>query len=195
MNAIHEAIEETTFVVPPMQTRALLPERAMAQFAVSITTLFGSDDAHDEAQRFTEFLSDKLGADVEVRVRHWSYAELQHLRAGNVAADLAQQTDILVLVTHAHEVLPPAVGRWVAAWLLQAASSSAAICLVGSSDATVEAPVACQLRNACEQAEVQFFVSAFASHARHQSPLETRAHPNLHRRLESSGIMHWGINE
>jgi len=194
MNVLHEPTEKASFLGVPAQDRLLRPERTEAQLGVSVTTLFATDAAHEEAQRFTQFLSEKLGADLELQVRHWSYGELQHLRAGKVAAELAQQTDILLLVTHADELLPPAVARWIAKWLLQARSSCAAVCLVGSGDRTVESAAARHLRRACEAAQVQFFASGFTASA----PRQRRS--SIHRsgsdgRFEAFGIMHWGINE
>jgi hypothetical protein len=173
---------------------ALLAKLAPATGAVSVTALFGTDAAHAEAERFTKFLAGKLGADLDLHVRHWSYHELQHLRVGKVAADLAEQTDILLLVTHADDVLPPAVGRWIASWLLQAGSSDAAICLVGSADAGIEAPVAHHLRNACEQTQVQFFASRFTMRGPCR-PGQDALCSGAEDHFQAFGIMHWGINE
>jgi hypothetical protein len=173
---------------------ALLSEHLSAEGLVWVTALFDGDAAHDEIQRFTDFLGEQLGADIEVRVRHWTYHELQHLRPGAVADELAEQTDILLLMTHVDEVLPMAVGRWVAAWLQQAGPSSAAVCLVGSSDGVAaHAPVARNLRNACEHAQVEFFVSAFKA----QRPKAgTASSPNSRSaRLCMCGTRRWGINE
>jgi len=185
--------EGTKLLAPPNE-RTLLPERVTWQAAVSVTTLFATDVAHEEAERFAEFLSEKLGEDLEMHVRHWSYNELQHLRAGKIAAELAEQTDVLLLVTHVDEVLPPAVARWIAGWLLQANSTCAAVCLVGSNDHTVESAVVRHLRRACETAQVQFFVSGFTVDARREltSVASCSGSPD---HFEAFGIMHWGINE
>lgn len=192
---LYERSEGTKLLAPPDE-RTLLPERATSQAAVSVTTLFAAGIAHDQAERFAEFLSEKLGTDLELRVRHWSYNELEHLRAGEVAADLAEQTDVLLLITHADELLPPAVARWIAGWLLQANSSCAAVCLVGSNDCSVESPVARHLCRACEAAQIQFFVSGFTAKARHQRTSSVSSEyftsPD---HFEAFGIMHWGINE
>jgi hypothetical protein len=192
-NVLYETSEAMKLLAPP-QACALLAERVSTQGLVSVTALFDGDAAHNEIQRFTDFLGEQLGADIEVRVRHWTYHELQHLRPGKVADELAEQTDILLLVTHVDEVLPVAVGRWVAAWLQQAGASSAAVCLVGSSDgAAAHAPVARNLRNACQHAQVEFFVSTF----RAQRPkAATASSPNSRSaRLCMYGIRRWGINE
>jgi hypothetical protein len=181
-------------LLPAPQDHALLSEQVSTHGFVSVTALFDADAAHNEIQWFTNFLSEKVGADIEVRVRHWTYHELQHLRPGNVADELAEQTDILLLVTHVDEVLPVAVGRWVAAWLERAGPSSAAVCLVGSSDgAAAHAPVARNLQNACRHAQVEFFVSAFKA----QRPKAgTASFPNSRSaRLCMCGTRRWGINE
>lgn len=194
MTTMLDRKSEGTKLLAPPDERPVLPERATAQPTVSVTTLFATDVAHNEAERFAEFLSEKLGSDLELHVRHWSFNELQHLRAGKVAADLAEQTDILLLVTHADELLPPAVARWIAGWLLQARSPCAAVCLVGSGDRTVESAVARHLRRACEAAQVQFFASGLTVSAPRQRGSSV-LHSGSDDRFEAFGIMHWGINE
>jgi hypothetical protein len=181
-------------LLPAPHHPPLLSEHLSAESLVSVTALFDGDAAHNEIQRFTDFLGEQLDTDIEVRVRHWTYHELQHLRPGKVADELAEQTDILLLVTHVDEVLPVAVARWVAAWLQQAGRSSAAVCLVGSSDGVAtHAPVARNLQNACQHAQVEFFVSAF----RAQRPkVGTASSPNSRPpRLCVCGILHWGLND
>lgn len=184
-------IEETKLLPPPDQ-RTLLAEHAEA--VVSMTALFEDDPWQEEVQRFTELLTAKLGDDIALQVRQWTYGELQHLRAERIASELAEQTDLLLLVTHADSVLPEAVGRWIAAWLQQADASCAAVCLVGSSDgAATHAPVARNLRNACQHAQVDCFVSTF----RAQRPLaDTPSSANSQSaRPCACGIQHWGLNE
>lgn len=172
--------------------KALLAEHAQA--VVSMTALFEGEAWHEEVQRFTELLATKLGDDIALQVRQWTFSELQHLRAERIASELAQQTDLLLLVTHADAVLPEAVGRWIAAWLQQADASCAAVCLVASSDgAATHAPVARNLRNACQHAQVDFFMSTF----RAQRPMaDTPSSPNSQSAQPyACGILHWGLNE
>jgi len=185
-------IEETRLLGPPNE-RALLAEHAEA--VVSMTALFEGDAWQEEVQRFTELLTTKLGDDIALQVRQWTYSELQHLRAERIASELAEQTDLLLLVTHADAVLPEAVGRWIAAWLRQANASCAAVCLVGLNEGdTAESGVARNLRNACEHAKVEFFVSSFKLDASRKSFASSpRQLPRDH--LHASGILHWGINE
>ncbi len=172
---------------------ALLAEHAEA--VVSVTALFEGEAWYEEVQRFTELLNAKLGDDIALQVRQWTYGELQHLRAERIAAELAEQTDLLLLVTHSDAVLPEAVGRWVAGWLRQANGSCAAVCLVGLNEGdTAESGVARNLRNACEHAEVEFFVSSFKLDASRKSIASSPRHLPRYQ-LHASGTMHWGINE
>jgi hypothetical protein len=173
--------------------KALLAEHAEA--VVSMTALFEGEAWHEEVQRFTELLTSKLGDEIALQVRQWTYSELQHLRAERIASELAEQTDVLLLVTHADAVLPEAVGRWIAAWLRQANAACAAVCLVGLNEgASAESGVARNLRNACEHAKVEFFVSSFKLDASRKSIASSpRQLPRYH--IHASGIMHWGINE
>ena len=186
-------IEETKLLAPPNE-KALLAEHAEA--VVSMTALFEGDDWHEEVQRFTELLTTKLGDDIALQVRQWTYSELQHLRAERIASELAEQTDLLLLVTHAGAVLPEAVGRWIAAWLRQANASCAAVCLVGLNEGdTAESGVARNLRNACEHAKVEFFVSPFRLNGQ-RSETANPLHACWHEAKRcGSGILHWGINE
>jgi len=173
--------------------KVLLAEHAEA--VVSMTALFEGEPWHEEVQRFTELLTRKLGDDIALQVRQWTYSELQHLRAERIASELAEQTDVLLLVTHADTVLPEAVGRWIAAWLRQATASCAAVCLVGLSEGdTAESGVARNLRNACEHAKVEFFVSSFKLEAPRKAVASAPRRLPLYQ-LHASGIMHWGINE
>ena len=173
--------------------QALLAEYSEA--VVSMTALFEGEAWHEEVQRFTELLTSRLGDDIALQVRHWTYAELQHLRAERIASELAEQTDVLLLVTQADAVLPEAVGRWVAGWLRQANASCAAVCLVGLSEGdTPESGVARNLRNACEHAKVECFVSSFALDAS-RKPILRSPRQNPRYQLQGSGVMHWGINE
>jgi hypothetical protein len=185
-------IEETKLLAPPGE-RALLAEHAEA--VVSMTALFEGDPWEEEVQRFTELLTTKLGDDIALQVRQWTYGELQHLRAERIASELAEQTDLLLLVTHADAVLPEAVGRWIAAWLRQADASCAAVCLVGLKEGdTAGSGVARNLRNACELAKVEFFTSSFKLGASRRSIVTSPRQVPVHQ-LHASGIMHWGINE
>ena len=172
---------------------ALLAEPAEA--VVSVTALFEGEAWHEEVQRFTELLTTKLGDDIALQIRQWTYSELQHLRAERIASELAEQTDLLLLVTHADAVLPEAVGRWIAAWLRQANASCAAVCLVGLNDGdNAESGVARNLRNACEHAKVECFVTTFKLDASRKSIAPSpRQIPRY--QVHGSGIMHWGINE
>ena len=185
-------IDETKLLAPP-DGRTLLAECGEA--VVSMTALFEDEPWQEEVQRFTQLLATKLGHDIPLQVRHWTYSELQHLRAERIASELAEQTDLLLLVTQADAVLPEAVGRWIAAWLRQADASCAAVCLVGLNEGdTAESGVARNLRNACAHANVEFFVSSFKLDASRKSiPASPRQVP-VHQ-LHGFGIMHWGINE
>lgn len=184
--------EETKLLSQPRE-KALLAEHAEA--VVSMTALFEGEAWHEEVQRFTELLTTKLGDDIALQVRQWTYSELQHLRAERIASELAEQTDLLLLVTRADAELPEAVGRWIAAWLRQANASCAAVCLVGLSEGdNAESGVARNLRNACEHAKVEFFLSSFKLDASRK--LIARSPRQLPRyQLHASGVMHWGINE
>ena len=185
-------IEETKLLLPPDE-RTLLAEHAEA--VVSMTALFEDDPWQEEVQRFTQLLATKLGNDIALQVRHWTYSELQHLRAERIALELAEQTDLLLLVTHADAVLPEAVGRWIAAWLRQANASCAAVCLVGLNEGdTAESGVARNLRNACEHANVEFLASSFKLNASRKPIARSPCQPPM-RQPHTSGIMHWGINE
>ncbi len=173
--------------------KTLLTEHAEA--VVSMTALFEGEAWHEEVQRFTELLTTKLGDDIAIQVRQWTYGELQNLRAERIASELAEQTDVLLLVTHADAVLPEAVGRWIAAWLRQANASCAAVCLVGLNEGdTAESGIARNLRNACEHAKVECFVSTFKLDAARKSIARSPRQIPRHQIL-GSGIMHWGINE
>ena len=184
--------EGTKLLAPPNE-RALLAEHAEA--VVSVTALFEGDALHAEVHRFTELLATKLGGDIALHVRQWTYNELQHLRAERIASELAEQTDLLLLVTHADAVLPEAVGRWIAGWLRQANASCAAVCLVGLNEGdTAESGVARNLRNACEHAKVEFFFSSFKLDASRESIASSPGQLPRYD-LHASGIMHWGINE
>ena len=189
---LDESGEETKLLAAP-RCRMLLAEQTPP--CLSVTALFGDETAHDEIQRFVKFLSGGLDADIDVRLRHWSYTELEHLRAETVAAELAEQTDLLLLVTQQDEALPAPVARWIAAWLQQASKRCAAVCLVGNRDnSAAEATVARNLRNACEQAQVEFFISTFTL----REPRVKIATPLCAGRRDApcgAGIMHWGINE
>ena len=182
-----------TKLLPPPHEKPLLAEHAEA--VVSMTALFEGEAWHEEVQRFTELFTTKLGEDIALQVRQWTFSELQHLRAERIASELAEQTDLLLLVTHADAALPEAVGRWIAAWLRQADASCAAVCLVGLNKGdTAESGVARNFRNACEHANVEFFVSSFKLDASLKStPPSPRGIPRY--QLHASGIVHWGINE
>ncbi len=193
MRTLLDRAGDRTKLLSGPRENALLAEHAEA--VVSMTALFEGDAWLEDVQRFTDLLAARLGDDIAVQVRQWTYSELQHLRAERIAWELAEQTDLLVLVTHADAVLPEAVGRWIAGWLRQANPSCAAVCLVGLSEGdTAEAGVAHNLRNACQHAQVECFVTGFRLDPSRKSV--TRSPRKLpFGALHPSGIMHWGINE
>src|SRR5688572_9189446 len=55
MTTMLDRRSEGTKLLAPPDERAVLPERASSQSAVSLTTLFATDAAHNEAERFAEF--------------------------------------------------------------------------------------------------------------------------------------------
>jgi hypothetical protein len=192
--------QETKLLPAPASVKALLAESRSCGTATegvfSVLALYGGQNAHAEAIRFAEFLAHNLAPDVDMQTSEWSFAELQHLRPGQVTAELAEQTDVLLLVTEEHQELPVPIRRWIASWLRQARPSCALVCLVGSAlDHCPVWPADRNLRNACAEAGVSFFASSF--HSKATAPLQQccPAYPALSLEISLSGISHWGINE
>jgi hypothetical protein len=181
----------------PASAKALLAEQvATTDCIFSVLVLYGGQSAYAEATRFMEFLTANLAPDVDVQASEWSFEELQHLRPGGVTTELAEQTDVLLLVTEEHQDLPVPVRRWIASWLKQARSSSALVCLVGSApDHCPVWPTDRNLRNACAEAGVSFFATSFHSKTASPRPECCPVHPSLSIDVSLSGISHWGINE
>jgi hypothetical protein len=189
--------QETKLLPAPASVKALLAEQAAeTQGVFSVLALYGGESAHAEAIRFAEFLAHNLAPDVDVQTSEWSFAELQHLRPGQVTAELAEQTDVLLLVTEEHQELPVPIRRWIASWLRQARPSCALVCLVGSApDHCPVWPADRNLRNACAEAGVSFFASSFHSKAASCPQQCCPAHLLLSIEVSLSGISRWGINE
>lgn len=180
---------------PALHVKALLPEYVSeAQALLSVTILCSGDGAGAEAAHFTKFLAQKLGPDVDFQANYWTFDELQHLRSGMVATELAEQTHVLILVAEELQELPVSVRKWIVGWLNQARPWYAFVCLVGSRDGRSMSAVCQCLRNACEQARVSFFLSSFRTRVRPTSA--SRASRAITPKVEPPfGVAHWGINE
>src|SRR5687767_4775569 len=61
-------------MAPAARIKGLLAEHASeAEGLLSVTMLCCGESAHAEASRFTEFLGEKLGPEIDFQVRHWTF--------------------------------------------------------------------------------------------------------------------------
>ena len=159
-----------------------------AEAVLSVTMLCSAEGAHEEAAHFTEFLGEKLGRDTDLQISHWTFEELEHLRPGVVARELAEETRVLALVAAEPLELPVRVRKWIVSWLNQAQPWYALVYLYGTRDGCE------RLRSACREARVNFFASGFQTHHAVTNP-RTRSAPAGFEAEQRRGGSHWGINE
>jgi hypothetical protein len=186
-------------LLPPSadHIKALLAEHiSEAELLLSVTILYSDENAHAEAMRFNKFLTQMLGPDLGFQTSQWRLDELRYLRPGAVMMELAEQTDVLVLVTNEQDDLPITVRRWIALWLNQADPGCALVCLVGSAtDRCPVWPATANLRNACEHAGVSFFASSFHAQPAPEAPQASQPEMLITVHCSLTGVSHWGINE
>ena len=84
---------------------------------LNVVIAFEDVAAGKHAQRFYEYLTERLGADFEFTRYQWNFSLLKDPNVREVAARDAATADIVIVATHGDNDVPDHFKSWIKMWL------------------------------------------------------------------------------
>jgi len=115
--------------------------------------------AGKHAQRFYEYLMDRLGANFEFTRHQWNFGLLKDPNIREAAAHDAVTADIVIIATHGEGELPEHVESWIKLWVGGNANPTALVILFDRPSRSSESRehVRSHLQEIANAAGMQFF--------------------------------------
>ena len=96
---------------------------------LNVVIAFEDVSAGKHAQRFYEYLSERLGNEFEFTRYQWNFSLLKDANVREVAARDAATADIIIVATHGDHDLPDHFKSWIQLWLGKNANPMALVAL------------------------------------------------------------------
>ena len=96
---------------------------------LNVVIAFEDVSAGKHAQRFYEYLSERLGGEFEFTRYQWNFSLLKDANVREVAARDAATADIIIVATHGDHDLPDHFKSWIQLWLGKNANPMALVAL------------------------------------------------------------------
>ena len=96
---------------------------------LNVVIAFEDVVAGKHAQRFYEYLTDRLGADFEFTRHQWNFSLVKDPAIREVAARDASSADIVIVAMHGEGSLPEYIKSWIDLWAGKNANPTALVAL------------------------------------------------------------------